>query len=198
MQRETNPPSLNDAFDRFKREIMRDLNCVQIGQVESFNAGNQTASIRLVIKRVVSVENDGTRILKERPLLVSCPVMVLSGGPGYLTMPIAKGDTCIVLFNDREIDNWFHNGGIQAPETNRMHDLSDAIAIVGIRNMQNKIADYIEDGVQLGYGDNNITITEIGAEANTSFAATSLHAVNGATGTFNLVTVVDGIVVGGS
>ena len=67
------------------------------------------------------------------PLLVDCPCFILQGGGAFIEMPIQKGDECIILFNDRDIDNWF-NGTTKEPNSNRKHTLSDGIAIVGINN----------------------------------------------------------------
>lgn len=132
---------------------MKDLNCVQIGIIDSFDAVTQSASIKLALKRVVNIALDGTRTVAEYPILLQCPVMILSGGSAHLTFPIAAGDTCIVLFNDREIDNWYINGGVQIPNTPRLHDKADALAIVGIRNTQNAISAYF-NGTRLAHDAN--------------------------------------------
>ncbi|TDE17722.1 Gp138 family membrane-puncturing spike protein [Dyadobacter psychrotolerans] len=182
---------------------MHDINCVQIGIVEQFNAESQTATIQLALKHIISIAPDGTQTLKERPLLVQCPVMVLSGGAGHIGMPVSKGDTCIVLFNDREIDNWFTAGGVQAPSSDRTHDLSDGIAIVGIRNSQNAIAGYMNNSIEIRYGSTSLMVKGAGVVINkplTSGIITAPAAVfaNGATGTFSTVTVANGIVTGGT
>ena len=62
------------------------------------------------------------------------PVYYPSGGGFTLTFPIAAGDECIVLFNDRQIDNWLATGAGKPPIVGRAHDLSDGLALVGIRN----------------------------------------------------------------
>jgi hypothetical protein len=58
--------------------------------------------------------------------------MVLQGGGAYIDMPVTPGDFCIVLFNDRDIDTWWSTANMADPATNRKHDLSDGIAIVGL------------------------------------------------------------------
>ena len=59
-----------------------------------------------------------------------------------------------------------------APRTDRKHSFSDAIAIVGLHNAQNKISDYLTSGTELKYGnstikleDNKVTITNGTAQA---------------------------------
>lgn len=229
---------------------------------------NQTATIQLSLKQVAVLQPDGTRQLQNYPTLVMCPVITLFGGVDFLSLPIKPGDNCVVLFNDRELDNWLYSGDGQAPTTPRLHDLSDGIAIVGIRSLTNSIASYLANGIRLSHNhenskidltDNlidtiatlflhhgnmeitqnltvdqnaevkqNLTVDE-NAEVkgnvvidgsltikghihgnagvinlddalidSQSITGASLHAGNGATGTFNTVTVTDGIVTGGS
>lgn len=155
------PPTLTDLLDAAKRVLSTQINCVQIGQIQDFDIATQSASVQLVLKRVTNIFPDGTRTMEERPLLLKVPVMVLFGGNSFLSMPIAPGDNCIVLFNDREIDQWFAKGGIQTPLTYRAHSVSDAIAIVGIRSLQDSISDYLADGVRLSYSSaSRIDLTE--------------------------------------
>ena len=154
--KELNIPTQTTILDELKKSIFTNLNCVNIGTIVSFDSSDQTASIQLSIKSIESINPDGTRILKDRPLLEKCPCVVLSGGDSYLTFPIKPGDSCIVLFNDRQIDNWFSSGDGSAPDTVlRKHDLSDGLAIVGIRNLLSKITDYLEDGLRLKFDDSS-------------------------------------------
>ena len=149
--KQTNPPNLSDVLAQLKRDTQSSLNAVQIGIIESFDATNQTATLRMAIKQVESIEPDGTRLLKEHPLVLECPVMTLFGGDSFISMPIEAGDSCIVLFNDREIDNWLYKGGVLAPSSGRIHNITDAIAIVGIRNFQESITDFLTDGIRISY-----------------------------------------------
>lgn len=154
-------PSWTDVLNRLKLNLSAEINCIQIGSIQTFDAVTQSASVQLLLKKVVEVQADGTRVFQERPILLDVPVMVLFGGNSFLSMPIAAGDNCIVLFNDREINQWYEKGGVQVPLTYRTHDLSDAIAIVGIRSLQNSIADYLADGVRLSYSAaSRISLTE--------------------------------------
>ena len=133
-------------------ELARRLNCVQIGTIEAFNASEQTASISLNFKRVI---ND---TLKDYAVLVQVPCIVLNGGGGGLSFPISKGDTCVVLFNDRNMDNWFATGAVMEPDSARTHDMSDGIALVGIRSLANLLSGYLTDGVKLWYNNCQITL----------------------------------------
>ena len=144
-----NPPDLSDILENLKADIFKNLNCINIGYIESFDTTDQTATIRMAIRQVRDVNLDGSEVLEEKPLLLKCPVFILTGGSSHITMPIAKGDICLVLFNDRDIDNFFFDGGVRKPNSERMHDLSDAFAIIGIRNILNSIGSYLANGIQI-------------------------------------------------
>jgi hypothetical protein len=63
------------------------------------------------------------------------------------TFPVAAGDPCLVLFHDRDMDNWFVSGGAAAPNSIRMHSLSDGLVIVGFRSIATPIGNFDEDAV---------------------------------------------------
>ena len=153
-------PELRDVLNLHRQDIFSAFNCHQLGTIVSFDDGSQTASIKLNLQRLVfnkevpvnQLSNQPTPItpnIIDYPVLVQVPVCVYSGGGGYISMPIAAGDTCLVLFNDRNIDSWFATGAIVPPASSRMHDLSDGLAIVGFRSLANVIASYDGTNVRI-------------------------------------------------
>jgi len=130
----TTEPDLYDLLMRFKRETMYATNCAQVGTIESYNSTNNTASVSINIKR--RLVNDE---IVDYPVLADLPVFILSGGGASITLPISKGDTCLVIFNDRNIDSWWYTGVSTAPDNNRCHSISDGIALVGIRSLPDAI-----------------------------------------------------------
>lgn len=151
-------PAIDDVFEDSKKDIFNTFNCHRIGRIESFDETSQTAKIKIVDKRILTSE-EGEE-LKEYSLLLDCPVFIPKGSNGGFTYPIIIGDTCLVLFNDRDIDNWFEDGNIQKPNTDRAHDLSDGIAIVGIRNKQNKFTDFSNSKTTIRYQDTVIELDD--------------------------------------
>lgn len=130
-------PSLRDALNVAKREIMLGLLCHHIGVIEEFDDAKQTAKITIAYtKTFLQQEDDGstTEIPVEYPILSGCPVVFLGGGDSTLTFPVAKGDECIVLFNDRDFDNWYQGNLGAEVASPRLHSFADAIAIIGVRS----------------------------------------------------------------
>ena len=130
----------------------RQINCHQVGEIVSFDPATQTAEVQVKMSFLLNGE------IKEYPLLLDCPCIILAGGQGSLTFPIQAGDSCLVLFNDRDMDNWYSGGQTMPPRTDRLHDFSDAIALVGLRNKQNQISGYFAQGTEIKYAGSTIKL----------------------------------------
>jgi uncharacterized protein YbaR (Trm112 family) len=120
-------PELRTVLDQVKRQTMLAINCVQIGTIQEYKAATNTAKVRINFQMLM-----GNGEIVEYPILDDCPVFTLSGGDAFVSCPIASGDNCIVLFNDRNIDNWYLRGDITTPADKRAHSIADGIVLVGV------------------------------------------------------------------
>jgi hypothetical protein len=145
-------PTLAEAISLSKQQTKLEINAIKIGRIEAFNPSTQRADVSIAHKQVVDVMEDGTKVYADYPVIMECPVVVLFGGVDFMSMPIQVGDSCILFFNDNEIDQWSNNGNGQVCSTFRMHDISDAIALVGLRSLTNSIATYLANGIRLSHG----------------------------------------------
>jgi len=144
-------PDFTDILYDHKAAMLSEFHCHQIGEISSYDKDTQTAEIKIKMKAMLQ---NGDTI--SYPLLVDCPVFVIQGGGAYVEFPIAEGDECIVLFNDRDIDNWFA-GANKEPNTGRKHSLADGIAIVGI-NAKDKTFEMDGEIVKIITNDNPFKI----------------------------------------
>lgn len=141
-------PDIAEFISRRMRDIAARLNCMLVGTIVSFDATNQTALISVnfqkVVKSVLPVNNvsESANLTIDYPKLISVPVIFLQGGDSYLTFPISAGDSCLVFFCDRDMDIWFSTGQIAPPNSERLHSINDAVALVGIRNLQKSLPNY--------------------------------------------------------
>ena len=162
-------PDLTALISLIKNELKREINCVSVGTINSFDSTNQTANVTINYKKVLKKKSAiGTKeyndVIIEYPMLLKCPVLVLNGGGAHITFPIRSGDDCVVLFCDRDIDLWLEKGyKNNPPGSERMHDLSDAIAIVGINSLKDSIGSYDADKLKIKYGNGYITIDDSGS-----------------------------------
>jgi hypothetical protein len=158
-------PDLIDILFELKRTIFLELNCHAIGTVQNFYPATQTADVTFNYKQVYFSRDNGSTtyfpVLKDYPVALSCPVVMLTGGNGVITMPIKQGDTCLLLFNDRDIDAWYASGQVnQEPTTSRMHNIADAVALVGIRHAKNAVQAYDADRITIKNKDAEVALSE--------------------------------------
>lgn len=157
-----NEPALIDVLNLFKKQIFLDLNSHHLATIQSFDPDNQTVTATINYKKtdfqfdpVTGLYN---QVLVPYPLLADVPVIVLGGASAKLTFPIAQGDECILLFNDRDIDNWFQSGQVSGNATGRLHSFADGVALVGLNSLNNLIQDYDPDRTVLRNGNAGVGV----------------------------------------
>jgi hypothetical protein len=111
------------------------------GIVTAFDKDSQTASVQPAVQAYVT-DKDGVQTWVNLPLLVDCPVFFARGNGSSITLPVAVGDECLVVFASRCIDAWWQSGGIQNQAELRMHDLSDGFVFVGFGSTPNALEDF--------------------------------------------------------
>lgn len=139
-------PDLTDVLNLWKKDVFLSFNAHHLGTITSFNATQQTARATINYRKTYFRLDTETNLyvaeLVPYPQAIDCPVIVFGGGNGLSTMPIAAGDECLILFNDRDINNWFSGSPSGAVATSRLHSFSDGLILVGVRSLANVIANY--------------------------------------------------------
>lgn len=169
-------PDLRATLDAFKQEAFAQLNCHQWGTVLVFDPAAQTVRVQIAVLR--QVPDPGSvppkYVARAYPELADVPIFFPQGATGALTMPIAAGDVCLVLFNDRDFDAFWETGTVALPNSPRLHDLSDGLALVGFRTKARPLADYDPDRVKLLLG---ATFLALGDKVELANEVSSLKAV---------------------
>lgn len=145
LNRKLTDPNMSDLLDMFKKEIFLSFNCHAVAIVQAFDPDKQTLSATIAYKKsFLRAGPDGVYRMElvDYPVLIDVPVWNAKGGKAALTMPIAQGDECVILFNDRDIDNWFQSGQVTGVASGRLHSSADGIAFVGLQSTPNFIAEY--------------------------------------------------------
>lgn len=140
-------------------DIMSNLRVALPGIIQSFNPETVTCVVQPAVKGYES-DDAGKKSSLSLPLLVDVPVIFPRGGGVTLTFPVKAGDECLLVFSDRCIDFWWQNGGTQESVDSRMHDLSDAFAIVGPQSQSQKISGVSTSAAQFR-SDDGSTYLEI-------------------------------------
>lgn len=157
------PADLTQTLQTAGEKNAIQLNVMRIGVIQEFYPENLTAQVKLVDKKLLGLNPDGSQVLQEYPPIY---VKVCYCNP-FCTFPLTQGMECIVLFNDRELETWFINGGSNIQAYPRMHDLTDAIAIVGIRSLPQMIQ-ILTDCLHLFYGNSSLQMKEAETDLNSA------------------------------
>ena len=159
-------PNLAEFISRRMRDISARINCHTVGSIVSFDPTNQTAVVNISLLKVLQGVNpigetgNSSDEVVSYPQLVDVPVIIMNGGGGRLTFPIAAGDTCLILFCDRDIDSWFNAGLTAVPNSGRVHDINDAICLVGLYNLPDKLTDYNASELEIKFSTGLITVND--------------------------------------
>lgn len=168
---------LDRALDSTSQEVMLDLRVAMPGRVTGISADPPSVSVQPMVDQLLS---DGSH--EPYPELPDIPLFTLCGGPYVCTMPVAVGDPCLVIFGDRCIDSWFESGTQDAPADYRMHDLSDAFALVGFRTRVSAIPNYSLTSAELRNmsGSQRVTLSPDGSIVNATGSGSTMLTSAGA------------------
>lgn len=134
-----------------------DIRVAVPGIIQSFDPTASTVCVQPAVREFIKQAN-GDSHETALPLLVDVPVVFPRGGPFTLTFPINCGDECLVIFGDRCIDGWWQSGGVQGQVEARVHDLSDAFALVGPFSQATKLSGISTENLQLRHNDGDCYI----------------------------------------
>lgn len=134
-----------------ERAMMR-INTSIPGIIESFDASTITATVAPAIKMRTTI--DGVSSTIELPKLINVPVIApVAVTNGFaLTLPVATGDSCLLIFSQRSFENWHQLGGVQPPEDgvgSRHHHLTDAFALMAPVATPDVFSNWITDGIEI-------------------------------------------------
>lgn len=130
-------PGLPDLLALLKADTLKAINCIKPARVLSFDGEKKTVKAQILFKRQTPAGD-----VVSYPVVADCPVVTLQGGDYAVQLPIEAGDQCLLFCADRNIDAWFKQGTEQIPPDNRLHDISDGFALVGINYQGSSLESY--------------------------------------------------------
>lgn len=152
---------LRDLLELVKKNIMLSLNCHALGKITKFDKTTQTCEVKISYDRRYTKNTQETGQVDEEvpyPILSDVPLISLRGGDSGITFPIAVGDNCLILFNDRDMDNWWSGKTNGLVRSSRLHDMSDALAIVGVSNSKEFIQNYDDQRASIFNGTTRVAV----------------------------------------
>ena len=134
---------LDDAVGQYAQTERESLYTALPGRVVAFDAETQTATIQPLYKAKFN------GVATAMPELLEVPVVFPRGGGYAITFPIKPGDGVQLMFQSRNSDLWYNEGGEQEAFSARMHDLSDAVAIPGLEPSPRALEDVQDDRFEI-------------------------------------------------
>lgn len=135
--------NFNDVMAIAQDAIMSRINCHNIGRILEFDKNTQTCTVELM-----QVKQFNEQFIIPAPI-TQVPLIILGAGGGHITMPNPEGTICLLLFIDRNIDNFMETGEQYTPDTTRMHDFTDAIALTTFTTLANPLENYDDDAISI-------------------------------------------------
>lgn len=120
-------PTLTQLLQGAVAALMRRFLVALPGTVDSYDRATQTAQVTPAILDEVQDE-DG--VVVEDPVPLRNVPVVFAGG---LTYDLAPGDSVLLVFTSRRLDDWNAKGGRVVAKDQRVQHRGDAIAIPGLR-----------------------------------------------------------------
>ena len=120
-------PTLADLLRLATARQLQDVHVSMPGRIESYDAPRQEASVQPLLKVALASGEEASL-----PVINHVPVLWPRGGGAILSFPLEIGDTVLLVFSERSLDEWLQQGGELAPQDPRSHDLSDAVALPGL------------------------------------------------------------------
>lgn len=175
-------PSLVEVIRAALDYALADVHVAMPGRVVKYEAALQAADVQPLLKRT-TINDDASEEVEEIPVLPRVPVVFPRAGGYFLSFPVVPGDSVLLVFNDRSIDNYSASSGAAPvdPVDLRKHDISDAVALVGFGPFAKAIKGDVssgavfgkEGGAQVRAKGQTIEITTAGASAASDFVAMS-------------------------
>ncbi|RZL29680.1 MAG: hypothetical protein EOP64_00310 [Sphingomonas sp.] len=137
-------PRLVDVFAEATRAMAVGLK-VSLPACVTAVSGTQKVDVQPTIQARYSTSSDPVTL----PLIKDVPVLLPMGQNYTFKVPIAVGDTGLLIFSDRSIDTWSQSDGRTPtdPQDARLHDISDAIFAPGLPPFSRQFADTTSDMV---------------------------------------------------
>lgn len=135
-------PELADIIRQAIEDRLAEVHVMLPGRIDAYDADLQKADVEPLIRRLQSTV-DG-EIKEDLPVIPGVPVVFPRAGGFKITMPVAKGDRCMLVFCERSIETYQTGQGRRGddttlirqsdPDTFEMHNLSDPVALLGWYN----------------------------------------------------------------
>lgn len=119
--------SLHQIINDTIRNRLSNLHIALPARIEKYDAVKRQAKVKPLLARRLKDNS-----ILDLPVINNVPVVFPGSSEAVISIPIKKGDTVLLIFSERSLDEWLNEGLQVTPEDIRRNDLSDAIALPGL------------------------------------------------------------------
>ncbi len=157
-QAASNSPKHFEAINMVIERFMSEVHTCMPAKIVSYDSATQSATVQPSFK-----ERFVGQPVQSMPQISNVPVIQFATESAWFRVPVKAGDTVMLHFAERSIDQWWSHGGEVEPNTPTMFGLSDAIAVLGLRpRMQAIQPKAAEDSIEMANGQGWFEITADG------------------------------------
>lgn len=191
-----NPSGIADSTNKFIRKYLRETHSIKPAVVTAVDHGANKLNAKILTDTYVG---SGTNI--PHPDVFDVPFFILSANAGAakITMPLATGDVVLILFSDRDYEDYLTTSGKQVVSNNnlRTHDYNPILALPCFYTAASS-TNVSSTDISIENGSTTVVIKpdgniEMQTSANIDATASAVN-VTAATSTFNGNLVVNGSV----
>ncbi len=107
--------------------LLSGIHTVLPGKIESYDPTLKKVSVKPLIQKVFETET------LSLPVISDVPIVMPGTNEMIISLPIKKGDGCLVLFSERSLEAYMSSNLADVePQDPRRFSLSDAICIPGL------------------------------------------------------------------
>lgn len=126
-------PSSVETLTAWIETYLEEVRTVLVGRVERYDVTSGTVDVQPVVRHATP-NADGTTTYEDLPVIPAVPVAWPRAGAWALTLPLAAGDTGVILCCDASPGAWQagDNTGLSYPGDLRRHHLAHALFYPGV------------------------------------------------------------------
>lgn len=146
--------AVGEIFQKLQQTAISSLRTCLPGEVTEYNHDEQKASVQPAVDfRYLDPETE-EMVFETPPVVPNCPVAFPSAAGFSFTFPLKPGDSVILVFSERSMDEWLSQGGTgHQPADSRRYDLSDAIVIPGGRSFGDAVQEVAKNAAVIEAAD---------------------------------------------
>lgn len=162
-------PELADIIRQAIEDRLAEVHVMLPGRIDAYDAATQKADVEPLIKRLQRTV-DG-EIREDLPIIPGVPVAFPRAGGFKITMPVNAGDRCMLVFCERSTEAYQIGQERKGtsdlilqtdPQTFEMHNLTDAVAVMGWYNDAEALSS--PDSTDMVLGEEGGPVIHIGGD----------------------------------